>query len=111
MNAEQLQAIKERFMHTPDGYTISEGVKLIEQMEFDGIKLIVEVERLQKRLALSEKCYGIMDKCAFKLHEENKQLRAALEKVMEAEAPNMEGWETCAYKIAHLALAGDSDAI
>lgn len=39
--------------------------------------------------------------------EENKNLRKALEKVMEVEAPNMEGYETCAYKIARQALGGE----
>lgn len=47
----------------------------------------------------------------FRAIAEIDRLRAALEKVMEIEAPNMEGWETCAYKIARQALAGDSDAI
>ena len=40
--------------------------------------------------------------------EENKKLRAALEKVMEVEAPIMEGWETSAYKIARQALGGET---
>lgn len=45
---DQLQAIKKRFNNIPDGYTISEGVKLIEQMSIDGIALVAEVERLHK---------------------------------------------------------------
>ncbi|MBD8521828.1 hypothetical protein [Lysinibacillus fusiformis] len=40
--------------------------------------------------------------------EENVKLRKALEKVMEVEAPIMEGWETPAYKIAQEALGGES---
>jgi len=36
-------------------------------------------------------------------------LRQALEKVMEVEAPNMEGWETPAYKIAQEALGGEAN--
>jgi len=40
--------------------------------------------------------------------EENKRLHEALEKIMEAEAPNMEGWETEVYKIAREALGGEA---
>lgn len=43
-----------------------------------------------------------------KLRETNKRLREALEKVMEVEAPIMEGWETPAYKIAQEALGGEA---
>ncbi|MEG0381479.1 MAG: hypothetical protein RR603_07255 [Kurthia sp.] len=43
---------------------------------------------------------------AASLRLENKRLHEALAKVMEVEAPNMEGWETCAYKIARQALEG-----
>lgn len=39
---------------------------------------------------------------------DNEQLRKALEKVMEVEAPIMEGWETPAYKIAQEALGGEA---
>ncbi len=42
---------------------------------------------------------------------ENEQLRKALEKVMEAEAPIMEGtkgWETTTYEIARKALGGEA---
>lgn len=38
------------------------------------------------------------------LEDENKMLREALEQVMEAEAPLMEGWETEVHKIAREAL-------
>jgi len=40
---------------------------------------------------------------------EVEMLHKALEKVMEVEAPIMEGWETPAYKIAREALGGESD--
>lgn len=40
---------------------------------------------------------------------ENKRLHEALEKVMEAEAPNMEGWETELHKIAREALGISQD--
>ncbi|GAB0167480.1 hypothetical protein LSPCS325_09170 [Lysinibacillus sp. CTST325] len=39
---------------------------------------------------------------------ENEQLRKALEKIMEVEAPIMEGCETSAYKIARQALGGEA---
>lgn len=39
---------------------------------------------------------------------EVERLRQALEKVMEVEAPIMEGWETPAYKIAREALGGEA---
>lgn len=39
---------------------------------------------------------------------EEQRLRQALEKVMEVEAPIMEGWETPAYKIAQEALGGEA---
>lgn len=47
MTEEQLQAIKENFVNTPDGYTISGSVRLIEQMKDNGISLVNELE-LQK---------------------------------------------------------------
>ncbi|WP_342550488.1 hypothetical protein MKX57_17505 [Lysinibacillus sp. FSL M8-0216] len=40
---------------------------------------------------------------------EVERLHKALEKVMEVEAPIMEGWETTAYKIAQNALGGELD--
>ncbi|AUS87826.1 hypothetical protein LBYS11_16435 [Lysinibacillus sp. YS11] len=43
-----------------------------------------------------------------KQKEEIERLRKALEKVMEVEAPIMEGWETPAYKIAREALGGEA---
>lgn len=43
------------------------------------------------------------------LNEENERLRVALEKIMEAEAPNMEGWETEVHKIAREALGISQD--
>lgn len=45
MNVEQLQAIKGRLTNVPDGWTISQGNKLIEQLSFDGIALVAEAER------------------------------------------------------------------
>lgn len=39
---------------------------------------------------------------------EVERLHQALEKVMEVEAPIMEGWETPAYKIAQEALGGET---
>lgn len=40
--------------------------------------------------------------------KEVERLREALEKVMEVEASNMEGYETCAYKISRQALGGEA---
>ncbi|MFY0521408.1 helix-turn-helix domain-containing protein [Lysinibacillus sp. UGB7] len=50
----------------------------------------------------------LMEKVGFpqlqEKHNENDQLRKALEQVMEVEAPIMEGWETTTYEIARQAL-------
>jgi len=47
------------------------------------------------------------------LEEENKNLRKALEEIMEDQVPIMEGWETTTYRIARKALGicrwGDSN--
>ncbi|QPA56282.1 helix-turn-helix domain-containing protein [Lysinibacillus sphaericus] len=55
---------------------------------------------------------GYLDKSKYLgLIQENNQLRKALEKVMEVEAPIMEGteeWETRSYKIAREALGGEA---
>lgn len=40
---------------------------------------------------------------------EIERLRKAIEQIIEAEAPNMEGWETEVYKIAREALGGEAD--
>ncbi|MGY3186480.1 hypothetical protein [Lysinibacillus sp. TE18511] len=44
-----------------------------------------------------------------KQKEEIKRLRKALEQIMEAEEPIMEGWETSTYKIACEALGGEAN--
>ncbi len=41
--------------------------------------------------------------------DEDQRLRKALKEIMEVEAPNMEGWETPAYKIAREALGGEDN--
>lgn len=69
--------------------------------------LVAEVERLQKRLVQTEKCYEIMEKATFKATDKMICFKKALEQIMEVEAPNMEGWETSAYKIACQALGGE----
>ena len=40
--------------------------------------------------------------------EENQKFRKALEKIMEDQAPIMEGWETTTYEIARKALGGEA---
>lgn len=148
MKVEQLQAIKERFMHTPDGYTISEGVKLIEQMEFDGIKLIAEVERLQKALKTTDadlyvykdlynemtdksielikflqtrisKGWGkkAVDLAMAHIQEQEKEIERLREALIDIVSKSSYSSDTtgfylhCIHEKAHLALAGDSDAI
>jgi len=82
--------------------------------------LVAEVERLSEELTQSnvERMKLVVDKDYEKsqkseyiktlhlVNEENKRLREALEKVMEVEAPIMEGWETSVYEIARKALGG-----
>lgn len=84
--------------------------------------LVAEVERLNEELTLSnvERMSLVVDKAYEKsqkreyiktlhlINEQNSLLRKALEKVMEVEAPIMEGWETPAYKIAQEALGGEA---
>ena len=44
----------------------------------------------------------------YHLNKDIKRLRKALEKVMEDQAPIMEGWETTTYEIARQALDGEA---
>lgn len=136
MNAEQLQAIKERAQYATEGpWQVVEseesGVQIGTTWEHGQLKscvpvvttacgvgnttvyinhvdaefiaharqdvpsLIAEVERRQKHLALSRRCYSIMEKAAFRLQDkvdalelaeakarmENERLRGALEKI------------------------------
>ncbi|MFJ7916114.1 MULTISPECIES: hypothetical protein [unclassified Lysinibacillus] len=64
---------------------------LPEARELSGIELAIIAINLEKQKK-----------------EEIERLRKALEKVMEVEAPNMEGYETCTYKIARQALGGEA---
>lgn len=124
MNQKQLDAIKERFEETTEGpwYAIAgriyngqvqipwtcEDAEFIAQTHKDVPALVAEVERLQTELEKTEKCYEIIKKAAFKATDKMTHFKNALEKVMEVEAPIMEGWETPAYKIAREALGGEA---
>ncbi len=88
MNHKQLNAIKEEYsnMDWEDfrenaGDLITREIDIYNTVVIEGVPaLVAEVERLHQ----------------------------ALEKVMEVEAPIMEGWETPAYKIAQEALGGET---
>lgn len=131
MNQEQLNAIKERVAKATPGpweydeedrgiwnkgalnylgtVTLSHiDAEFITHAREDVPALVAEVERLQKRLEQTEKCYEIMEKATFKATDKMICFKKALEQIMEVEAPNMEGWETPAYKIARQALGGEA---
>lgn len=76
MNAERLQAVKDRFKNIPQGWTVSESLKIIGQLKEDGTALIAEVEKLHK----------------------------ALEIILEEEGPNCDGYETLIHATARRAL-------
>lgn len=84
------------------------NAKFIACARDDVPALVAEVERLQTELEKTEKCYEIIKKAAFKATDKMSVFKNALEKVMEVEAPIMEGWETPAYKIAREALGGEA---
>ncbi|MFF5994251.1 hypothetical protein AAGS61_05790 [Lysinibacillus sp. KU-BSD001] len=125
MEAEPLQAIKERCENIPEGWTMGESIKIIGQMQQDASTLITEVERLQKELELTEKCYEICERGMFKANDmfietnnkldqvelaeakmrmENERLREVLKQVLEDEAPNCDGYETFIHATARKAL-------
>lgn len=133
MNQEQLNAIKERVAKATPGewrcmetghirthysvgneeeyvahtYDVNDA-EFIAHSHKDVPALIAEVERLQKRLAQTEKCYEIMERATFKATDKMTHFKNALEQVMEVEAPSMETWETQAHKIAREALGGEA---
>lgn len=112
------------------------NAKFIANARQDIPALVAEVERLQNRCELYElakrndkktieqisKFNEQLTTDLFKRMDHNgklakqnsdavkeiEQLRKALEKIMEVEAPIMEGWETPAYKIARQALGGEA---
>lgn len=105
MNQEQLNAIKERVAKA----TLGEW----RCMETGHIRTHYSVGNEEEYVAHT---YNVND-AEFIAHShkdvpalvtEIEKLRKALEKVMEVEAPIMEGWETPAYKIARKALGGEA---
>lgn len=117
MKQEQLNAIKERTEKATQGPWIvapeecgSEGQGVYES---EGFGCICEVgdpyPRGNNRPQENMDFIANAREDVPTLVAEVERLRKALEKVMEVEAPIMEGWETPAYKIAREALDGDSD--
>lgn len=105
INQEQLNAIKERVAKaTP-------GPWLVEESRYEGR---FNAASADENYDLPACLMGIED-AEFVTHSredvpalvaEVERLHQALEKVLEVEAPIMEGWETPAYKIARQALDG-----
>jgi len=113
MNQEQLNAIKERVEKaTPGPWEIdknSDDSDFITDIWFNQDGDHVEVHDksiLQSVLNALFIAHAREDVPA--LVAEVDMLRQALEKVMEVEAPIMEGWETPTYKIAREALGGEA---
>lgn len=81
----------------------------VERLKADKERWFKRESSLQKEI---ERLQAIEIESDSKLCEQKKEielLSKAPEKVMEVEAPNMEGYETCAYKIAREALGGEAD--
>lgn len=110
MNQKQLNAIKERVAKaTP-------GPWLVEESRYEGRFNAASVDENYDLPA----CLMGIDDAEFVTHSredvpalvvEVEKLRKALEKVMEIEAPIMEGtegWETRSYEIARQALGGEA---
>ncbi len=128
MKQEQLNAIKERVAKASHGpwmvienefvHSISSviaAVSKITDVDFiahareDVPALIEEVERLKREnegLVIDREC--AISNITNEFLNEEQRLRKALEKVMEVEAPIMEGWETTTYEIARQALGGEA---
>lgn len=128
MNQEQLNAIKERVAKaTPGPWLVEESryegrfnaasvdgnydlpaclmhiedAKFVTNAREDVPVLVAEVERL--KIELDAACIANNT-----LKSDKAQLRKALEKIMEDQAPIMEGWETTSYEIARKALDGEA---
>lgn len=128
MKQEQLNAIKKRLAKTSVGPWIvveeefiqnvssvvgaihfSKDAHFIAHARKDVPALIEEIERLKREnegLVIDREC--AISNITNEFLNEEQRLRKALEKVMEVEAPIMEGWETPAYKIAQEALGGEA---
>ncbi|MGE8004007.1 hypothetical protein [Lysinibacillus sp. NPDC093216] len=79
----------------------------VERLKADRERWFKRESSLQKEI---ERLQAIEIESDSKLCEQKKGielLRKALEKVMEVEAPIMEGWETSVYEIARKALGGE----
>ena len=81
----------------------------LKRAEEENIKLRESNEQLTRDLFERIDYNGKIAKQNIDAAKENEQLRKALEKVMEVEAPIMEGWEKPAYKIAQEALGGEAN--
>lgn len=122
MNQEQLNAIKERALNATDGpwqvYEMEDGTHIGTAEHHPQLKSPMHVvtmsywgDKPHSRVFIGKDNaefikHAITDVPA--LVAEVERLREALEKIMEAEAPNMEGWETMVYKIARQALGGEA---
>lgn len=95
MRQKQIDSIKEEYsnMNWEDfrenaGDLITREIDIYNTVVIEGVPaLLEEIERLQIELTKTDKCYGIIEKAAFKANEllietrkENEQLREALEK-------------------------------
>ncbi|MCM0626499.1 hypothetical protein M5J14_18550 [Lysinibacillus sp. OL1_EC] len=80
----------------------------LKRAEEENVKLRESNEILTRDLFERIDYNGKLAKQNIDAAKETEKLREALEKVMEVEAPIMEGWETPAYKIAHQALGGET---
>lgn len=86
MTEEQLQVIKENFVNTPDGYTISGSVRLIEQMKDNGIALAEEVELQKANAEQYLQDNVVLHNENLILNNENQRLSSALDCTELAEA-------------------------
>lgn len=80
----------------------------VERLKVDRERWFKRESSLQKEI---ERLQAIEIESDSKLCEQKKEielLRKALEKIMEDQAPIMEGWETTTYEIARKALGGEA---
>ncbi|MGE7940648.1 hypothetical protein ACQKNB_01035 [Lysinibacillus xylanilyticus] len=107
--------ITEGFANKLDGLFIANARKDVPALVAEVDRLKAEKEQWFKRESILQKeierLQAIEIESDSKLCERKKvikRLHEALEKVMEAEEPIMEGWETSVYKIAREALGGEA---
>ncbi|MEG0470754.1 MAG: hypothetical protein RR588_00310 [Solibacillus sp.] len=116
MSEQELQAIKEQLANIPEGWTITEGARIIKGLKVGGDYLVAEVEFLHAQRDSQAETIE-------KVRAENERLREALEFYA-----NYEHWlptnlipfgedeyrsdvDLDGGKIANQALRGDTDAI